>query len=133
MVTAYGREEVMKQAEEASFESVLIKPVTPSMLFDSVVQALSSGERADAGTHAACIAHFLRAAHLVTWPVNRQRLDFASPHQPPSITAPFLPMPSSTVQPIGAGLPSDRPQPRTSARRHVAVRLPDFRAGDKAG
>jgi signal transduction histidine kinase/DNA-binding response OmpR family regulator/HPt (histidine-containing phosphotransfer) domain-containing protein len=52
MVTAYGREEVMKQAEETSFESVLIKPVTPSMLFDSVVQALSSGERTEAGTHA---------------------------------------------------------------------------------
>jgi len=51
MVTAYGREEVMKQAEATSFESVLIKPVTPSMLFDSVVQALSSGERTDAGTH----------------------------------------------------------------------------------
>jgi signal transduction histidine kinase/DNA-binding response OmpR family regulator/HPt (histidine-containing phosphotransfer) domain-containing protein len=51
MVTAYGREEVMKQAEEISFESVLIKPVTPSMLFDSVVQALSNGERPDAGTH----------------------------------------------------------------------------------
>jgi len=51
MVTAYGREEVMKQAEETSFESVLIKPVTPSMLFDSVVQALTSGERTDAGTH----------------------------------------------------------------------------------
>jgi signal transduction histidine kinase/DNA-binding response OmpR family regulator/HPt (histidine-containing phosphotransfer) domain-containing protein len=50
MVTAYGREEVMKQAEETSFESVLIKPVTPSMLFDSVVQVLSSGERTDPGT-----------------------------------------------------------------------------------
>jgi two-component system, sensor histidine kinase and response regulator len=42
MVTAYGREEVLKQAEEAAFDSVLIKPVTPSMLFDSAVQALSS-------------------------------------------------------------------------------------------
>jgi two-component system, sensor histidine kinase and response regulator len=41
MVTAYGREEVLKQAEEASFENVLIKPVTPSMLFDSVVEALT--------------------------------------------------------------------------------------------
>jgi signal transduction histidine kinase/CheY-like chemotaxis protein/HPt (histidine-containing phosphotransfer) domain-containing protein len=41
MVTAYGREEVLKRAEEAAFENVLIKPVTPSMLFDSVVQALS--------------------------------------------------------------------------------------------
>ncbi|HTZ46124.1 MAG TPA: response regulator [Verrucomicrobiae bacterium] len=41
MVTAYGREEVLRQAEQTSFENVLIKPVTPSMLFDSVVQALS--------------------------------------------------------------------------------------------
>jgi signal transduction histidine kinase/CheY-like chemotaxis protein len=41
MVTAYGREEVLRQAEQASFENVLIKPVTVSMLFDSVVQALT--------------------------------------------------------------------------------------------
>src|SRR5215471_11348072 len=40
MVTAYGREEVLRQAEQTSFENVLIKPVTPSMLFDSVAQAL---------------------------------------------------------------------------------------------
>ena len=39
MVTAYGREEVLKQAEENAFASVLIKPVTPSMLFDSAVEA----------------------------------------------------------------------------------------------
>jgi two-component system sensor histidine kinase/response regulator len=42
MVTAYGREEVLRQAEQTSFENVLIKPVTPSMLFDSVVQALTA-------------------------------------------------------------------------------------------
>jgi two-component system, sensor histidine kinase and response regulator len=41
MVTAYGREEVLRQAEQTSFENVLIKPVTPSMLFDSVVQVLA--------------------------------------------------------------------------------------------
>jgi signal transduction histidine kinase/DNA-binding response OmpR family regulator len=46
MVTAYGREEVLKQAEEASFDNVLIKPVTASMLFDSAVQALSSDHEA---------------------------------------------------------------------------------------
>ena len=44
MVTAYGREEVLKQAEEAAFDNVLIKPVTPSMLFDSAVQALSGDQ-----------------------------------------------------------------------------------------
>jgi len=51
MVTAYGREEVMKQAEEASFENVLIKPVTHSMLFDSVVQALGTEERTETRAH----------------------------------------------------------------------------------
>lgn len=40
VVTAHGREEVLKQAEEAGFENVLIKPITSSMLFDSVVEAL---------------------------------------------------------------------------------------------
>ena len=44
MVTAYGREEVLKQAEEGAFHNVLIKPVTPSMLFDSAVQALSGDQ-----------------------------------------------------------------------------------------
>jgi len=42
MVTAYGREEVLKQAEENAFASVLIKPVTPSVLFDSAVEALGA-------------------------------------------------------------------------------------------
>jgi CheY-like chemotaxis protein len=40
MVTAYGREEVLRQAEDTGFESVLIKPVTSSILFDAVIGAL---------------------------------------------------------------------------------------------
>jgi signal transduction histidine kinase/DNA-binding response OmpR family regulator/HPt (histidine-containing phosphotransfer) domain-containing protein len=44
MVTAYGREEVLMQAEKGAFDNVLIKPVTPSMLFDSAIQALG-GDR----------------------------------------------------------------------------------------
>ena len=44
MVTAYGREEVLHQVEQTSFQNVLIKPVTPSMLFDSVVQVLSASQ-----------------------------------------------------------------------------------------
>jgi CheY-like chemotaxis protein len=40
MVTAYGREEAIKGAEEAGLEDVLIKPVNPSTLFDSVVRIL---------------------------------------------------------------------------------------------
>jgi two-component system sensor histidine kinase/response regulator len=42
MVTAYGREEVLRNVEQNSFENVLIKPVTPSILFDSVVEVLGS-------------------------------------------------------------------------------------------
>ena len=42
MVTAYGREEVLKQAEESGFENVLIKPVTSSILFDTAVVALGA-------------------------------------------------------------------------------------------
>jgi signal transduction histidine kinase/DNA-binding response OmpR family regulator/HPt (histidine-containing phosphotransfer) domain-containing protein len=42
MVTAYGREEVLKQAEENAFANVLIKPVTPSMLFDSAIAVLGA-------------------------------------------------------------------------------------------
>ena len=49
MVTAYGREEVLRQAEQNSFENVLIKPVTPSMMFDSAMQVLSmdQGKKAE--------------------------------------------------------------------------------------
>ncbi len=53
MVTAYGREEVLRQAEEAGFDNVLIKPVTSSILFDTTVVALGADggepERAPAG------------------------------------------------------------------------------------
>ncbi|RSL15628.1 two-component system sensor histidine kinase/response regulator [Edaphobacter aggregans] len=44
MVTAYGREEVLKQADDNAFASVLVKPVTASMLFDSSVEALGIGD-----------------------------------------------------------------------------------------
>ena len=47
MVTAYGREEVLKQAEENDFANVLIKPVTPSMLFDSAVEVLATDHEKD--------------------------------------------------------------------------------------
>lgn len=40
MVTAYGREEVLKEAEECNLENILFKPVNASMLFDTVVRIL---------------------------------------------------------------------------------------------
>lgn len=40
MVTAYGREEVIKGAEGAGIEDILIKPVSASVLFDCMVRML---------------------------------------------------------------------------------------------
>jgi PAS domain S-box-containing protein len=39
MVTAYGREEIMQRAEQVGLEGFLIKPVSPSMLMDSIMAA----------------------------------------------------------------------------------------------
>ena len=44
MVTAYGREEIMKQAEGIGLESFLLKPVTSSILFDAIAQAFGEAE-----------------------------------------------------------------------------------------
>ena len=39
MVTAYGREEIMRQADQIGLEGFLIKPVSESVLFDTIMQA----------------------------------------------------------------------------------------------
>ncbi len=39
LVTAYGREEVMQQAQAVGLEGFLLKPISPSMLFDATMQA----------------------------------------------------------------------------------------------
>jgi signal transduction histidine kinase/CheY-like chemotaxis protein len=39
LVTAYGREEVMQQAEQVGLAGFLLKPVNASMLFDTIMQA----------------------------------------------------------------------------------------------
>lgn len=39
MVTGYGRQEVMQQTEQAGLDGFLIKPVTPSTLFDTIMAA----------------------------------------------------------------------------------------------
>jgi signal transduction histidine kinase/DNA-binding response OmpR family regulator/HPt (histidine-containing phosphotransfer) domain-containing protein len=40
LVTAYSREEAIQQVEEIGLEGFLLKPVSPSMLFDAIMQAL---------------------------------------------------------------------------------------------
>ena len=44
MITAYGRDEVMKAAGDEGIEDVLIKPVTSSLLFDTVMRVLSGAQ-----------------------------------------------------------------------------------------
>jgi len=39
LVTAYGREEIMQQVEQVGLEGFLLKPVSPSTLFDAIMQA----------------------------------------------------------------------------------------------
>jgi len=67
MVTAYGREEVLKQAEESGFDNVLIKPVTSSILFDTAVQALGGdrGHVEAAHTGPDYDVDVLRGAHVL--------------------------------------------------------------------
>jgi len=47
LVTAFGREDVIKKAESSGIEDILIKPVNPSLLFDSVLRILKSNEEVD--------------------------------------------------------------------------------------
>ena len=67
MVTAYGREEVLKQAEENSFANILIKPVTASMLFDSAIGVLGVNNSKSYETAAAPAAEIerLRGARVL--------------------------------------------------------------------
>jgi len=46
LVTGYGREEVMAKAEAAGLDGFLIKPVSPSTLFDTVIRVLGGAQEA---------------------------------------------------------------------------------------
>jgi PAS domain S-box-containing protein len=51
MVTAYGREEIMQQAEKINLDGFLVKPVSRSLLFDATMQAFGRAEETlSAGT-----------------------------------------------------------------------------------
>ena len=43
LVTAYGREEIMQQAEQIGLDGFLIKPIGPSVLFDTIMHAFGEG------------------------------------------------------------------------------------------
>ena len=48
MVTAFGREDVLRSAQRQGIEEVLIKPVSASVMFDTLMQVLGEGQGADA-------------------------------------------------------------------------------------
>ena len=48
IITGYGREEVIQVAHSIGIRQILIKPVTPSLLFDSVMEILGSRRQQDA-------------------------------------------------------------------------------------
>jgi len=69
MVTAFGREEVMQQAEQAGLDGFLNKPVTASMLLDAIVDAFGQGGGGETHLHLDTaqdgFAHALAGANLL--------------------------------------------------------------------
>jgi len=43
LVTAYGREEIRQQAKQIGLDGFLIKPIGPSVLFETIMQAIGEG------------------------------------------------------------------------------------------
>ncbi|HTH93821.1 MAG TPA: response regulator [Rhodocyclaceae bacterium] len=58
LVTAYGREEVMKRAQSSNIEQVLIKPVNPSLLIDTVMRTFGKGREESRDVHEASTASY---------------------------------------------------------------------------
>ncbi|WP_159877480.1 hybrid sensor histidine kinase/response regulator [Aquitalea denitrificans] len=70
MVTAYGREDVMKLAEQAGVSSFLIKPVSPSTLLDTMLSVLGRGrllsrEQGPIASHPGAAANLAGASILL--------------------------------------------------------------------
>jgi signal transduction histidine kinase/CheY-like chemotaxis protein len=69
MVSAYGRDELMKQAEDVGVNGYLVKPVTQSMLFDTIMFAFD--KEVEGVPVSSCIgaipeiAEHVRGAHLL--------------------------------------------------------------------
>ena len=83
MVTAYGREDVIRLAEQVGVDGFLVKPVSPSTLLDSILSALGRGRILDADPPRRTppdLAHSgqLAGAHLLLVEDNDINREFAS-------------------------------------------------------
>lgn len=65
MVTAYGREEILRGAERIGLQGVLIKPVTQSVMYNTLMAALVKADQSDAETLPARESADLRVAQLL--------------------------------------------------------------------
>jgi CheY-like chemotaxis protein len=68
MVTAYGREEVLKEIEGVGIEDVLVKPLNPSMLFDTTISVLGGKlveEREEAPSTASADLAVIQGARIL--------------------------------------------------------------------
>ena len=66
MVTAYGREDVVEQAEAAGVEGFLVKPVSPSTLLDSILEAVGyEAKEATQSRGVISVEEHLRGAHVL--------------------------------------------------------------------
>ncbi len=45
LVTAYGREDIMRKAEAAGLDGFLLKPVSPSLMFDTIMEIFGRGDK----------------------------------------------------------------------------------------
>jgi two-component system sensor histidine kinase/response regulator len=83
MVTAYGREDVLRMAELAGVDGFLIKPVSPSILLDNVLSVLGRGRILGADTTSLRLpgefpgAPQLAGAHLLLVEDNDINREFA--------------------------------------------------------
>ncbi len=80
MVTAYGREEVIRQADQLGVAGFLVKPVSPSTLLDTVLSALGRGRvfGAKAERGEAEGGHDFSGAHLLLVEDNEINREFAT-------------------------------------------------------
>ena len=74
LVTAFGREEVMRQAEAAGLDGFLIKPVSPSTLFDTVIRVVGGSGEGGVNHHGIAVQGYLKGRVLLVEdnPVNQQ-------------------------------------------------------------
>ena len=65
MVSAYGREELMHQAEDVGISAYLVKPVNPSTLLDAILESFDYAEVRPGSVARVEAAAHLRGAHLL--------------------------------------------------------------------